>query len=77
MEISVADNGIGFDAEYSDEIFNLFTRLHSKDKYSGTGIGLATCKKIVHNHDGIIKAESSPGKGSTFLIYLPEHCIVN
>ncbi len=77
LEISVADNGIGFDNEYADEIFNLFTRLHHKDKYSGTGIGLATCKKIVHNHDGIIKAESSPGKGSTFFIYLPGHCIVN
>ena len=77
LMISVADNGIGFDSEYSDDIFNLFTRLHSKDKYSGTGIGLAICKKIVHNHDGFIKAESKPGEGSTFTIYLPEHCIVN
>ena len=77
LKISVADNGIGFDTEYSEEIFNLFTRLHSKDKYSGTGIGLAICKKIVHNHDGLIKAESRPGEGSTFFIYLPEHCIVN
>ncbi len=77
LEISFADNGIGFEQEYAEKIFDLFTRLHGKDKYSGTGIGLATCKKIIHNHHGFIKAESIVGKGSTFLIYLPEEIIVS
>jgi PAS domain S-box-containing protein len=76
LAIQMTDNGIGFDPEYADKIFDIFTRLHSKEKYDGTGIGLATCKKIVHNHDGFIIAGSQPGMGATFTIYLPEDCIV-
>ncbi|HYG50774.1 MAG TPA: ATP-binding protein [Flavobacteriales bacterium] len=71
VEISIADNGIGFDQLNAEKIFGLFQRLHTKDKYSGTGIGLAICKKIMHNHNGYIKAESDEGKGSTFKIYFP------
>ncbi len=77
LRISVADNGIGFEQEYAEKIFDLFTRLHSRQKYEGTGIGLATCKKIVHNHQGFINAQSSPGKGAAFYIYLPQDCIVS
>ncbi len=71
FELQVKDNGIGFDEENSERIFGLFQRLHNKDKYSGTGIGLAICKKIVHNHNGFIKARSEVGKGSVFYVYLP------
>jgi hypothetical protein len=70
--ISISDNGIGFDPEYSEKIFELFKRLHPKEKYSGTGIGLSICKKIVQNHDGLIFAESNGNAGSSFQIYLPE-----
>jgi len=69
--ISVVDNGIGFDQKYANNIFDLFQRLHDKSKYSGTGIGLAICKKIIQNHNGIITAEGKPGIGSTFNIFLP------
>ncbi len=77
LEISVADNGIGFEQEYAEKIFDLFTRLHSKEKYPGTGIGLATCKKIIHNHKGYIRASGTPGEGATFYIYLPEDSIIS
>lgn len=70
-KISFTDNGIGFDQQYSDKIFELFQRLHGRSEYSGTGIGLTICKKIVENHNGVIKARGEPGKGSTFDIYLP------
>ncbi|HEY2728059.1 MAG TPA: PAS domain S-box protein, partial [Parafilimonas sp.] len=72
-EISIKDNGIGFEKEYAESIFKLFHRLHGRHEYSGTGIGLAICKKIVENHDGIITALGKPGKGSVFTILLPDH----
>lgn len=65
------DNGIGFGQEYADKIFNIFQRLHGKTDYSGTGIGLAICKKIVTNHNGYISASSVEGQGATFTIILP------
>lgn len=70
--LDISDNGIGFEKKYNEKIFNLFQRLHSRDEYSGTGIGLAICKKIVENHGGYIKANSEPGRGASFTIYLPE-----
>ncbi|MDP4211860.1 MAG: ATP-binding protein [Bacteroidota bacterium] len=70
--ISVADNGIGFDQQYADRIFELFQRLHPRAEYEGTGIGLAICKKIVQNHQGFIKATGQKGVGSTIDIYLPQ-----
>lgn len=70
-KIAVADNGIGFKQEYAENIFTLFHRLHDAKEYTGTGIGLSICKKIVENHKGYITAESEPGKGATFYIYLP------
>ncbi|RKN78696.1 ATP-binding protein [Ulvibacterium marinum] len=69
--ISIMDNGIGFDQKNSEKIFELFQRLHQKHEYSGTGIGLAICKKIVENHNGHIVAESSPNEGASFCVYLP------
>ncbi len=71
-KISISDNGIGFDQKYADKIFEIFQRLHGKNEYSGTGIGLSICKKIVDNHKGFISARSEIDKGSTFYIYLPQ-----
>ncbi|WP_040585743.1 PAS domain-containing sensor histidine kinase [Spirosoma luteum] len=70
-QIEVADNGIGFDEQYIDRIFQVFQRLHGKHQYAGTGIGLAICEKVVVNHGGAITARSQPGQGATFSIYLP------
>jgi len=69
--ISFADNGIGFDPQFHDRIFQVFQRLHNKSAFEGTGIGLAICKKIVENHQGMIKAISEPGNGATFIVYVP------
>ncbi|WP_353718138.1 PAS domain S-box protein [Dyadobacter sp. 676] len=69
--ISFTDNGIGFDPQYKDRIFQVFQRLHNRSTYEGTGIGLAICKKIVENHKGLIDAVGKPGIGSTFIVYLP------
>jgi len=64
--IAISDNGIGFVSNESDKIFDIFRRLHNKDDYEGTGIGLAMCKRIVENHKGQIKATSTVGEGSKF-----------
>ncbi|MCY7422354.1 MAG: PAS domain S-box protein [Chitinophagaceae bacterium] len=69
--IKIADNGIGFEKEYAAKIFELFQRLHGRNEYSGTGIGLAIVKKIVTNHNGFIIAAGQPNVGSTFTLYLP------
>ncbi len=70
-EISFADNGIGFSNKYADRIFTIFQRLHSRSSYEGTGIGLATCRKIAERHGGEIEADGAPGEGATFRIRLP------
>ncbi|MEX2174335.1 MAG: CHASE3 domain-containing protein [Pirellulaceae bacterium] len=70
-ELTVEDNGIGFETVYSDRIFELFQRLHGRNEYEGTGIGLAICKKIVDRHKGTITAYSSPGQGARFVVTLP------
>ena len=69
--ISIADNGIGMEAQHLDRVFELFTRLHSHEHYEGTGIGLALCRRIVEHHGGKIWAESTPGQGSVFTFTLP------
>lgn len=71
-EITCQDNGIGFDQKVADQIFGLFKRLSDRQQYPGSGIGLALCKRVVVNHQGQIVAESTPGEGSTFRMYLPE-----
>lgn len=73
LEISVQDNGIGFDKKYQHRIFSIFQRLHSRNLYEGTGIGLTICKMIVERHDGTIHATGEPGNGAVFTISLPLH----
>ena len=72
-KITVTDNGIGFEDEYSTRIFQVFQRLHGKSEYPGSGIGLAICKKILEYHHGVIFAENVPGVGARFVFILPEH----
>ncbi|MET7028503.1 sensor histidine kinase [Sediminicola luteus] len=67
----ISDNGIGFEQQYSEQIFEVFKRLHNQSEYPGTGIGLAIVKKIVNNHDGIISASSAPNQGTTYDISIP------
>jgi len=71
-KISVKDNGIGFDPQFADRIFEIFQRLSPASGIKGSGIGLAICTKIVQNHNGFIKADGVPGKGANFHIYLPK-----
>jgi signal transduction histidine kinase len=70
-QVTVADNGIGFDNVYAERIFQLFQRLHGRSEYEGTGMGLAICRKIVERHGGTIKADGIPGQGATFTVILP------
>ncbi len=72
--LTITDNGIGFDNQYKDQIFAIFQRLHGKSEYEGTGIGLATCQKIVERHCGDIDADGRPGDGTTFTVTLPVAC---
>jgi light-regulated signal transduction histidine kinase (bacteriophytochrome) len=71
VQICFADNGIGFEQQYAQQIFVIFQRLNDKHRYKGTGIGLALCKKIVENHHGTIAAKGELGKGATFEIIFP------
>ncbi|HKX28387.1 MAG TPA: PAS domain S-box protein [Blastocatellia bacterium] len=69
--LTVEDNGIGFDEKYLDRIFTIFQRLHGRQKYEGTGIGLAVCRKVARRHGGEITARSEPGRGSIFIVTIP------
>jgi PAS domain S-box-containing protein len=71
LELTISDNGIGFDTKYLDRIFEPFQRLHGVTEFDGSGIGLAVCKKIVERHGGTLNAQSVPGEGATFIILLP------
>ena len=72
MLITITDNGIGFENQFREQIFTIFQRLHSRNEYEGTGIGLATCRKIVERHGGTITADGRPGEGSRFEIRIPQ-----
>ncbi|MDB5252916.1 MAG: hypothetical protein JWP27_2085, partial [Flaviaesturariibacter sp.] len=71
LRMTITDNGIGFDEQYAAKIFTIFQRLHSREKYEGTGIGLAITKKIIDRHNGLVTATSREGQGSSFIIILP------
>jgi len=75
--IKISDNGIGFKNEFSEKIFVIFQRLHDRNQFAGTGIGLAICKRIVSNHNGYIFAESRDGEGADFYIYLPTKSLLS
>ena len=70
-EINLSDNGIGFDMKYADQIFQVFQRLHTRQQYAGTGVGLAICKRVAETHRGAITAPSQLGQGATIRVYLP------
>jgi len=70
-ELTIQDNGIGFDEKYVDRIFAVFQRLHGRTEYEGTGVGLAVCRRITDRHSGTIVARSQPGQGATFIVTLP------
>jgi light-regulated signal transduction histidine kinase (bacteriophytochrome) len=72
-ELAVQDNGIGFEEKYSEKIFAMFQRLHGRNEYEGTGVGLAVCRRITDRHGGSIQAKSKPGEGATFIVTLPVH----
>jgi signal transduction histidine kinase len=69
--ISFSDNGIGFDNKFSDKIFQLFRKLHAHEKYSGKGIGLAICQRVMTNHNGFIRSDGRPGEGASFIVLFP------
>lgn len=71
IQLTLSDNGIGFDPQYRDRVFNIFQRLHAHERYKGTGIGLALCRKIIERHGGTISADSQQDQGSIFTILLP------
>jgi light-regulated signal transduction histidine kinase (bacteriophytochrome) len=70
-QITVADNGIGFEEEYAERIFGIFQRLHGRDKYDGAGVGLAICRKISERHGGFIVGKGRPNEGAEFVVTLP------
>jgi signal transduction histidine kinase len=76
-QIKVSDNGIGFKKEFAEQIFIIFKRLHGKNEFSGTGIGLAICKRVISNHNGYIMAESTEGSGANFYLYIPTESMLN
>jgi len=69
--ITYTDNGIGFDPKYNERVFEVFQRLHSQEEYKGTGMGLAICKRIIENHNGIMTASGNLNKGAQFDLYIP------
>jgi two-component system CheB/CheR fusion protein len=71
IEIQVTDNGIGFDQQFGEQIFQIFERLHTPDEFEGTGVGLALCKQIVENHHGHLFAKSKENEGASFFVILP------
>jgi signal transduction histidine kinase len=76
LKLSFEDNGIGFEQQYADRIFNIFGRLHDPKKYPGTGVGLALCKKIVETHNGAIDVNSQVGQGTTITVYFPASLLI-
>ena len=69
--ITIQDNGIGFDIEFRDKIFQIFRRLHTQENFSGKGIGLAICQRVMANHNGVIIADAKPGEGASFTLLFP------